>query len=347
MLKTKAYAAQSETSPLAPWNLDRRDLTPFDVQIEILYCGVCHSDLHTARGEWYNSVYPVVPGHEIVGKVIAVGSDVNKYTTGDIVGVGCMVDSCSTCASCLDGLEQYCEEGSTGTYNSPERDGSGMTYGGYSNMIIVREDFVLQISDNLPLEAVAPLLCAGITTYSPLRHWKVGKGTKVAIVGLGGLGHMAVKLAVSMGADVTLLSHTAAKASDAERLGAHHFVLTSDEEQMKAVRNSFDFILNTVSAPHDYNPYIQLLNRDGNMVLVGAPPPGPGLIAFNLIGGRKSISGSLIGGIAETQEMLDYCAAHNIVSDVEVIDIKNINEAYERMLKGDVRYRFVIDMSTL
>ena len=347
MIETKSYAAQSETSPLAPWTYEMRNPGPFDVQIEILYCGVCHSDLHTARNEWHNTVYPVVPGHEIVGRVTATGDQVTRYQTGDTVGVGCLVDSCKTCENCQNDLEQYCDEGSTGTYNSMARDGSGMTYGGYSNQITVREDFVLKIADNLPLHAVAPLLCAGITTYSPLRHWKVGKGMKVAVLGLGGLGHMGVKLAVSMGAEVTLLSHTASKATDAERLGAHHFVLTSDEAQMKSVRGTFDFILNTVSAPHDYNIYLNLLTTNGTMVCVGAPPPGEGVASFNLIFQRRSLAGSLIGGIAETQEMLDYCAQHNIVSDVEVINIKDINEAYERMLKGDVRYRFVIDMATL
>lgn len=347
MIETKAYAAMSATSGLAPWTLQRRVPGPFDVGIEILYCGVCHSDLHTARNEWHNSVYPVVPGHEIVGRVLAVGDEVIGYRTGDLVGVGCMVDSCRQCPSCQEGLEQYCTEGFTGTYNNMQRDGSGMTYGGYSNLITVREDFVLRIPDNLPLEAVAPLLCAGITTYSPLRHWKIGKGMKVAILGLGGLGHMGVKFAVALGADVTLLSHTPSKAQDAQRLGAHHFVLTTDEEQVKAVKNSFDFILDTVSAVHDYNSYLQLLRRDGTMVCVGGPPTGPGLASFNLIGQRRSIGGSLIGGIAETQEMLDFCAAHNIVSDVEVIDISYINEAYERMLRGDVRYRFVIDLASL
>lgn len=347
MPETKAYAAHSATSPLEPWTFERRVPNPHDVQIKILFCGVCHSDLHTARGEWNNTVFPVVPGHEIVGKVTAVGEHVKKYKVGDTVGVGCMVDSCRTCISCNEGLEQYCSHGFTGTYNSHDRNGSGMTYGGYSGQITVQEDFVLKVSDDLPLEAVAPLLCAGITTYSPLKYWKVGPGMKVAVVGLGGLGHMGVKLAVSMGAEVTLLSHSPSKKADSERLGAHQFILTSDEEQVKEVRGHFDFILNTVSADHDYNTYLTMLNRDGTMVCVGAPPVGPGIISFNLIGGRRSLAGSLIGGIAETQEMLDYCAEHNIVSDVEVIDIKDINEAYERMLKGDVRYRFVIDMGTL
>lgn len=347
MSSTKSYAAQSATDPLAPWTIKRRVPKPNDVEIQILYCGVCHSDLHTARGEWGNSVFPVVPGHEIVGRVTAVGDKVKKFKAGDLAAVGCLVDSCRECDNCKEGLEQYCSNGMTGTYNSPEKDGSGMTYGGYSKSIVVREEFVLTISDKLPLEGVAPLLCAGITTYSPLRHWKVGKGHKVAVLGLGGLGHMGVKLAVSFGAEVTMLSHTASKKADAERLGAHHFALTSDETQLKSLANSFDFILNTVSAPHDYNIYLGMLKTNGVMVCVGAPPAPAQVPAFNLIFQRRSLAGSLIGGLPETQEMLDYCAAHNIVSDVEVIAIKDINEAYERMLKGDVRYRFVIDMATL
>ena len=347
MSTTKAYAAQSATSSMAPWTFERRDPMPHDVQIEILYCGVCHSDLHTARNEWGGTIYPSVPGHEIVGRVTAVGNHVKTFKTGDLAAVGCMVDSCRTCDNCKEGLEQYCSNGMVGTYNGKEKDGSGITYGGYSNSIVVHEDFVLTISDKLPLEAVAPLLCAGITTYSPLRHWKIGKGDKVAILGLGGLGHMGVKLAVSMGAEVTMLSHTASKQADAERLGAHHFVLTSDKQQVKAVQKTFDFILNTISAEHDYNMYLHMLKTNGTMVCVGAPPTPGKVQSFALIGNRRSLAGSLIGGIPQTQEMLDYCAAHNIVSDVEVISIKDINEAYERMLKGDVRYRFVIDMSTL
>jgi len=317
------------------------------VQLEILYCGVCHSDLHTARDEWGGTKYPCVPGHEIVGKVTAVGNHVKKFKVGDLAAIGCLVDSCQECDNCKQGLEQYCSNGMVGTYNGQEKDGSGYTFGGYSKSIICREEFVLRISDKLPLQAVAPLLCAGITTYSPLRHWKVGKGDKVAVLGLGGLGHMGVKLAASFGADVTMLSHTASKGKDAKRLGAHHFILTSDEAQVKNALNSFDFILDTVSAPHDYNFYLGLLRTNGVMVCVGAPPTPAQIPAFNLIFQRRSIAGSLIGGIKETQEMLDYCAEHNIVSDVEVINIKDINEAYERMLKGDVRYRFVIDMATL
>ena len=347
MPSTKSYAAQGATTPLAPWTIIRRDPNPNDVQIEILFCGICHSDLHTARNEWHGTVYPCVPGHEIVGRVTAIGSEVKKFKVGDTAGIGCLVDSCRECDNCKDGLEQFCANGMVGTYNGNEKDGSGNTYGGYSKSIVVHEDFVLHISDKLPLEAVAPLLCAGITTYSPLRHWKIGKGHKVAVLGLGGLGHMGVKLAAAMGADVTMLSHTASKEKDAMRLGANHFVLTSDAEQVKKVMGSFDFILDTVSADHDYNFYLGLLRTNGVMVCVGAPPSPAQIPAFNLIFGRKSVAGSLIGGIPETQEMLDYCAEHNIVSDVEVIAMKDINEAYERMLKGDVRYRFVIDMATL
>lgn len=347
MPATKFYAVQEATTPFAPFTINRREPKPHDVVIEILYCGVCHSDLHTARNEWYNTVYPCVPGHEIVGRVTAVGSHVKKFKAGDLAGVGCMVDSCQECENCKEGLEQFCANGMVGTYNGNEKDGSGITFGGYSKSIVAREEFVLHISDKLPLEAVAPLLCAGITTYSPLRYWKIGKGHKVAILGLGGLGHMGVKLAASMGAEVTMLSHTAAKEKDAKRLGAHHFVLTSDKEQVKKVIGSFDFILDTVSADHDYNFYLSLLRTNGVMVCVGVPPVPAQIPAFNLIFGRKSFAGSLIGGIPETQEMLDYCAEHNIVSDVEVIAMKDINDAYERLLKGDVRYRFVIDMATL
>lgn len=347
MASTRSYAAQDATSPLAPWTINRREPKPHDVQIDIKYCGVCHSDLHFARNEWGMTVYPIVPGHEIVGVVSAVGDHVKKFKVGDLAAIGCLVDSCRECDNCKDGLEQYCSNGWVGTYGGNERDGSGPTYGGYSKQILAHEDFVLSISDKQPLEAIAPLLCAGITTYSPLRHWKVGKGHKVGILGLGGLGHMGVKLAVSMGAEVTMLSHTASKEADAKRLGAHKFVLTSDAEQVAKMANYFDFILDTVSAAHDYNMYLGMLRTNGNMVCVGAPPPGDPVAAFNLIFQRRSLGGSLIGGLPETQEMLDYCAANNIVSDVEVIAMKDINEAYERMLKGDVRYRFVIDMSTL
>jgi uncharacterized zinc-type alcohol dehydrogenase-like protein len=347
MSATKAYAAQSATTPLAPWNLKRRKPGPYDVQIEILFCGVCHSDLHTVRNEWGGTIFPAVPGHEIIGRVIKTGDHVKNFKQGELAGVGCMVDSCRECDNCKEGLEQYCDNGLVGTYNGKEKEGDGVTYGGYSKQIVVHEDFVLRISDKLPLEGVAPLLCAGITTYSPLRYWKVGKGDKVGILGLGGLGHMGVKLAASFGAEVTMLSHSPSKEADAKKLGAHHFILTSDKQQVKSVNNYFDFILDTVSAEHDYNMYLSMLKTNGKMVCVGAPPTPAQVPAFNLIFKRRTLAGSLIGGIPETQEMLDYCAEHNIVSDVEVIAIKDINECYERMLKGDVRYRFVIDMGTL
>ena len=347
MIQAKGFAAQSATDPLGPYSFQRRDLRPHDVQIEILYCGVCHSDLHTVRSEWGPSVYPCVPGHEIIGRVAAVGDHVKKFKVGDFAGVGCLVDSCRECKYCKQGLEQYCENGATFTYNSPDRIDKTNTLGGYSNVIVTDESFVLLISDRLPLEAVAPLLCAGITTYSPLRHWKVGKGHKVGVLGLGGLGHMAVKFAASFGAEVTMLSTSASKEADARRLGAHKFALTKDQEQVKGLTDYFDFIVDTVSAPHDYNMYLNMLDTDGIMICVGVPPTPTEILGFNLIGNRRSIGGSLIGGLPETQEMLDYCAEHGIVSDVEVIDIKDINTAYERMLKGDVRYRFVIDMATL
>jgi uncharacterized zinc-type alcohol dehydrogenase-like protein len=347
MIPTKSYAAKAATEPLGPYSFERRELRPNDVQIDILYCGVCHSDLHTARNEWHGTTYPVVPGHEIVGRVTNVGTEVSKFKQGDLVGVGCLVDSCQKCHNCKQGLEQYCEEVATQTYNSPDRIDKTMTKGGYSNNIIVSQNFVLNVSDKLPLEGVAPLLCAGITTYSPMRYWKVGKGHKVGVIGLGGLGHMAVKLAVSFGAEVTMLSTSASKEEDARRLGAHKFALTKDSEQLKDLANYFDFIIDTVSADHDYNMYMNFLNTNGVMICVGAPPSPAQVSAFSLIFQRRSLVGSLIGGLPETQEMLDYCAEHNITSDVEVIDIKDINEAYERMLKGDVRYRFVIDMSTL
>jgi uncharacterized zinc-type alcohol dehydrogenase-like protein len=347
MIPAKGYAAQNATEPLGPFSFKRRDLRPGDVQIEILYCGVCHSDLHTARSEWGPTVYPCVPGHEIVGRVTNVGAQVTKYKVGDLAGVGCLVDSCQHCNNCKKGLEQYCEEAATQTYNGRDRIDGSNTLGGYSNQIIVKESFVLKISDKLPLEGVAPLLCAGITTYSPMRHWQVGQGHKVAVLGLGGLGHMAVKLAASFGAEVTMLSTSPSKEADAKRLGAHKFALTKDPQQLKGLANYFDFIIDTVSAEHDYNMYLSLLNTDGVMICVGAPPTPAQIPAFNLIFQRRSIAGSLIGGLPETQEMLDYCADHGITSDVEVIAIKDINEAYERMLKGDVRYRFVIDMATL
>lgn len=347
MTGTKAYAAQSATTPLAPHEITRRELRPQDIRIDILYCGVCHSDLHVARNEWGGTTFPAVPGHEIVGRIAAVGADVTRFKAGDLAGVGCMVDSCRECDNCKKGLEQFCRSGNTGTYNAKDKVSGGVTYGGYSKSIVVDQDFVLKVSEKLPAEAVAPLLCAGITTYSPLRHWKVGEGHKVAVVGLGGLGHMAVKLAASFGAEVTMLSTSPGKEADARRLGAHHFALTSDPAQLQALSGTFDFIIDTVSAAHDYNTYLNMLNTDGVMICVGAPPTPSQIRAFSLIGGRRSIAGSLIGGIAETQEMLDYCAAHNIVSDIELIRIADINTAYERMLKSDVKYRFVIDMSSL
>ena len=347
MTATKAYAAQSASESLAPYSFERRELRPDDVQIKILYCGVCHSDLHTVRNEWHGTVYPCVPGHEIVGTVTNVGSGVTKFKAGDLAGVGCLVDSCQECNNCKHGLEQFCEQVATQTYNAPDRVDKTITMGGYSSQIVVSENFVLKVSDKLPLEGVAPLLCAGITTYSPMRHWKVGKGHKVGVLGLGGLGHMAVKLAASFGAEVTMLSTSPGKEPDAKRLGAHHFVMTKDPEQLKGLNNYFDFIIDTVSADHDYNFYMNMLNTNGVMICVGAPPNPAQVSAFNLILQRRSLVGSSIGGLPETQEMLDYCAEHGITSDVEVIDIKDINEAYERMLKGDVRYRFVIDMSTL
>lgn len=347
MIATKGYAAQDNKSPLAPWNFERREVGPHDVQFDIQYCGVCHSDLHQIKDDWFPGIFPMVPGHEIVGRVVKVGDHVKKFKVGDIAGTGCMVDSCRECENCKKDLEQYCLKGNSQTYNGLEQDGKTPTYGGYSNTIVVHEDFVLHISDKLNLAAVAPLLCAGITTYSPLRHWKVGKGHKLAVLGLGGLGHMAVKFGVSFGAEVTVLSTSPSKEQDARKLGAHNFVVTTDEAQLAAARNSFDFILDTVSAEHDLNLYLSLLKTDGTHICVGVPSQPAPVAAFSLLGGRKSLAGSGIGGIAETQEMLDYCAEHGIVSEIEMIDIKNIQDAYDRMLKGDVRYRFVIDMTTL
>ncbi|MES2663840.1 MAG: NAD(P)-dependent alcohol dehydrogenase [Pseudomonadota bacterium] len=349
MISAKGYAAQNTTAPLALFTFERRNPGAQDVQIEILYCGVCHSDLHIARNEWQNTVYPCVPGHEIVGRVVAVGNKVKNFKIGDMAGVGCLVDSCRTCSSCNEGLEQYCESGFTPTYNGTEQGSDINTYGGYSDKIIVDEKFALRISHSQnSLAAVAPLLCAGITTYSPLRHWKIKKGDKVGIVGLGGLGHMAVKIAHAMGAHVVLFTTSKNKKEDALRLGADDVVLSTDEDAMAKQANSFDFILNTVAAPHNLDNFLVLLKRDKTMVLVGAPAsPHPSPTVFNLIFKRRHIAGSLIGGIAETQEMLDFCAKHNIVSDIEVIPMNAINHAYERMLKSDVKYRFVIDMATL
>lgn len=347
MIATKSYAAQDNQSPLAPWTFERREVGPHDVQFDIQYCGVCHSDLHQIKDDWFPGIFPMVPGHEIIGRVVKVGEHVKKFKVGDIAGTGCMVDSCRECENCQKDLEQYCLKGNSQTYNGLEQDGKTPTYGGYSNTIVVNEDFVLHVSDKLNLAAVAPLLCAGITTYSPLRHWKVGKGHKLAVLGLGGLGHMAVKFGVSFGAEVTVLSTSPSKEEDARKLGAHNFVVTTDEAQLAAARNSFDFILDTVSAEHDLNLYLSLLKTDGIHICVGVPSKPSPVAAFSLLGGRKSLAGSGIGGIAETQEMLDYCAEHGIVSEIEMIDIKDIQNAYDRMLKGDVRYRFVIDMATL
>ncbi|QNT79600.1 NAD(P)-dependent alcohol dehydrogenase [Entomobacter blattae] len=342
------YAAQSATTPLAPLSFQRRETGPDDVRIEILFCGVCHSDIHTARNEWRSSVYPVIPGHEIVGRVTEVGQNVTNFKVGDIAGVGCMVNSCRKCPSCLAGEEQYCEVGMTGTYNDPDKDMPGQrTYGGYSKFIVVDKSFVLNIPKNLDLAATAPLLCAGITTYSPLRHWKVSKGQKVGIVGLGGLGHMAVKFAKALGADVTLFTTSPSKVEDGKRLGAHHVVISKDEQAMKALGRSFDFILDAVAAPHDINLYFNLLRRDGTLVQVGAPDEPLSVEVFSLIFPRRNFAGSLIGGIAETQEMLNFCGEHNITADIEMIRMDQINDAYEKILASKVKYRFVIDMSTL
>lgn len=348
MIKTKAYAAQTATSALAPFDIQRREPGPQDVQIEILYCGVCHSDLHTARNEWRNTLYPSVPGHEIVGRVVAVGAQVQRFKVGDFAGVGCMVDSCGHCPSCAESEEQYCDNGFTGTYNGPVFGGEN-TYGGYSKTIVVKEAFVLRVNHaEQDLARVAPLLCAGITTWSPLRHWGAGPGRKVGIVGLGGLGHMGVKIAHAMGAHVVLFTTSAGKVADGKRLGADEVCVSTDAQQMAAQANRLDFILNTVAAPHSLDAYLQLLKRDGTMTLVGAPAeahPSPGV--FNLIFKRRQLAGSLIGGIRETQEMLDFCARHGIVADIETIAMDYINTAYERMLKNDVKYRFVIDMASL
>jgi uncharacterized zinc-type alcohol dehydrogenase-like protein len=345
----KAYSAASETSPLAFDTIPRRNPTERDVQIEILFCGICHSDLHQVRNEWHEvmpTVYPCVPGHEIVGRVTKVGAAVTEHKPGDLVAVGCMVDSDHTCPHCRDGLEQFCPN-MTLTYNSPDKHLGGVTYGGYSDSIVVDEPFVLRVPSNLDLAGAAPLLCAGITTYSPMRHWGVTKGKKVGVVGLGGLGHMAVKFAHALGAHVVVFTTSPNKKEDALRLGADDVVISRDADQMKQHASSFDFILDAVSAEHDINAYIQLLRRDGNITLVGAPPKPLAVSAFGLLLGRRSLSGSPIGGIAETQEMLDFCSKHNITADVEVIPIQKVNEAYDRLLKSDVKYRFSIDMASL
>ena len=347
MLPTKAYGASSASSPIAPFSFERRDPGPKDVLIRISHCGVCHTDIHMSRDEWGGSLYPMVPGHEIIGTVASVGSEVTKVKAGDRAGVGCFVDSCRTCPSCEAGLENYCEQGFTGTYNSMTRDGKSLNFGGYSEQIVTDERFVLKVSEKLDPAGAAPLLCAGITTWSPLRHWKVGPGQKVGIVGLGGLGHMAIKFAHSLGAHVTCFTTSQSKVADARRLGAHEVVLSSDTDAVSVLSNSFDFILDTVSANHDLSTYLGLLKREGTLCLVGVPPEAAAVHAFGLVMGRKRLAGSLVGGLPETQEMLDYCAEHGIVSDVEVIPAPLINEAYERMLRSDVKYRFVIDMATL
>jgi uncharacterized zinc-type alcohol dehydrogenase-like protein len=347
MIPTKAYAAHTAKAPLAPFEFARRNPGHADVRIEIAYCGVCHSDIHQAREEWGSAVFPMVPGHEIVGTIVELGSKVSRFKIGDLVGVGCFVNSCRTCHSCKQGLEQYCEGHVSFTYNGTEADRVTPTYGGYSSQIVVDENYVLQVSPKLDLKAVAPLLCAGITTYSPLRNWKVGKGHKLGVLGLGGLGHMAVKFGVAFGAEVTVISTSSAKAADAARLGAHDFLLSSDEAAVGRSAGRFDFILDTVSAEHDINSTLGLIRRDGTLILVGVPSQPAPIHAFSLIPRRRAIAGSMIGGIRETQEMLDFCAESGILSDVEMVRIDQINEAYERMIKGDVRYRFVIDMASL
>lgn len=347
MNPVKSYAAFSADTPLQPHTISRRDLQSDDVCIDILYCGICHSDIHSARNDWGSAKYPLVPGHEIIGRVQAIGDAVTKFKLGDMVGVGCLVDACETCASCQEGLENYCEHGNTGTYNSPDKRSGGLTYGGYSEKIVVKENFVLRIPDNIDPAAAAPLLCAGITSYSPLAHWNVKAGDKVGIIGLGGLGHMGVKLAHAMGATVIMITTSPSKGADAMRLGADGILLSTDATAIQAAANSFDFLLNTIPVGHDPNPYIQLLKRDATMVFVGAIEPLESINGKNLIYKRKNVAGSLIGGIRETQEMLDFCGRHNIVSDIEIIPIQDINNAYERVIKGDVKYRFVIDMQSL
>jgi uncharacterized zinc-type alcohol dehydrogenase-like protein len=347
-LNIRGYAATSATASLAPHNFTRRDPRVDDVVIDILYCGVCHSDIHQARNEWNNSIFPMVPGHEIIGKISRVGSQVSAFKVGDLVGVGCMVDSCQHCASCSEGLEQYCEEGATWTYNGLDRHDGLPTYGGYSERIVVSQKFIVRIPEKLDVTSAAPLLCAGITTYSPLRHWKVGPGSKVAVIGLGGLGHMGLKFAKAMGAEVSLFTRSPGKEAEARRLGAAHVVLSTDRAQMKAVANHFDVILDTVPHQHDLNPYVATLKRDGTHILVGLLGAlEPAVNSVPLIIGRRAVVGSAIGGIAETQEMLDFCAEKGITCDIEMIKIQEINTAYERMLKSDVHYRFVIDMASL
>jgi uncharacterized zinc-type alcohol dehydrogenase-like protein len=345
---SKAYGTDAPTADLHPMTIERRSLTPRDVEIDILYCGVCHSDLHTARNDWGGSMYPAVPGHEIVGRIISVGNAVTKFRVGDIAAVGCLVDSCRTCSSCQQDLEQYCLEGFVGTYNGVDKHLQMQTFGGYSERVVVDQDFVLRVPDNLDLAAVAPLLCAGVTTWSPLRYWKVRQGSKVAVVGLGGLGHMAIKLAKGLGASVTLFSRSPEKTQDALDLGADEVVISTDDKHMQSVAGKFDLIIDTVPYVHDVNPYVSTLNINGTLVLVGyLGGLEPILNTVPMILGRKTVAGSVIGGIAETQDMLDFCGKHNIVAEIEMIDIAQINEAYARLLKADVRYRFVIDMASL
>lgn len=346
--EVKAFGTEAKDKNLQEMQISRREVGVKDVEIEILYCGVCHSDLHTARNDWGGTKYPSVPGHEIVGRVSKIGTNVSKFKVGSLVGVGCLVDACGTCDSCKKDLEQYCLTGSTGTYNGKDVHLGGHTFGGYSEKVVVTEDFVLNIPENLDLAAVAPLLCAGITTWSPLKHWGVTKGTKVAVIGLGGLGHMAIKLAKGLGASVTLFSRTPDKVEDAKKLGADEVIISTADNQMSSVKGKFDLIIDTVPYVHDINPYVTTLSISGTLVLVGyLGPLEPALNTVPLIMGRKAVAASVIGGIAETQEMLDFCGQHNIISDIELIDMQNINEAYQRMLKSDVKYRFVIDMVSL
>lgn len=346
--QVKAYGTQASNAPLEQMNIQRRELTAKDVEIDILYCGVCHSDLHTARNDWHNSIYPVVPGHEIVGRITKVGKQVSKLKVGDYAAIGCIVDSCQECESCNHGLEQYCLNGFTGTYNGPDKHLGGMTFGGYSEKVVVDEHFVLKVPSNLDPAAIAPVLCAGITVYSPLKHWNVGKGSKVGVIGLGGLGHMAIKLAKGLGAEVTLFSRTPSKIADALVLGADEVIISTNEEQMQNVQGKFDVIIDTVPYVHDVNPYIATLNINGTLVLVGyLGELEPILNTVPMIRGRRSVAGSVIGGIAETQELLDFCGQHNIVAEIEIIKMQEINEAYERLLRSDVKYRFVIDMASL
>ena len=348
MPKVLAYAAQSPTSALAPFTIERREPRPDDVVVEIDFCGICHTDIHFAHNDWGMTLYPVVPGHEIVGTVTAVGSSVERFKPGDRVGVGCLVDSCRTCRSCEDGLEQYCENGWVATYNGEDRHDGMRTYGGYSQRIVVSDRFVLKMPESLEPAAAAPLLCAGITTYSPLKFFGVSKGDRVGVVGMGGLGHMGVKFARAMGAEVTIFTRSESKVAEAKKQGAHHVVISTDPGQMEGAVGSFDYILDTVPVAHDVNPYLAALKRDGTLIMVGMPEPiAPPVDGGALIFGRKKIAGSLIGGLPETQEMLDFCGEHGIVCDIEMLDIRHINEAYERMQKGDVKYRFVIDMTTL